>query len=48
MRGNHPIPRALALRRTTDLTAYLNERSSVYLRFTGKVKVYHVKVDYGE
>jgi hypothetical protein len=33
--------------KTANLTPYLNARGSVYLRFSGDVKVYHVKVDYG-
>ena len=33
--------------KTANLTPYLNARGSVYLRFSGDVRVYHVKVNYG-
>lgn len=32
--------------KTTDLTPYLNEKKSVYVKFTGKMKLTHVKVSY--
>lgn len=34
------------LTETTDLTPYLNARGSVYVKFTGETKLWHVKVDY--
>lgn len=32
--------------KTADLTPYLNDNGSVYVKFTGETKLYHVKVNY--